>query len=116
MSEHNAAQASPDRELPEREALRAASEAFDVSLRHRLLLWLLRWIAGFAAIAVIVYLWPELAWLWWAAAAVAGLSLVLMLAIHRFVGRRAAQATRRLGEFDRFVRELEEKERSQDFD
>ena len=116
MSERRPAETNPEFESPDKEVLRAAADAFAASVRQRLLLWLLRWIAGFAAIAVIVYLWPGLGWLWWAGASVAGLSLALMLTVHLFVRRRAAKATRRIAEFERFVQEFEEQERSQDFD
>ena len=56
MSERSPAEATPNLEWPDKKALRAAADAFTLSVRHRLLLWLLRWIAGFAVIAVLVYL------------------------------------------------------------
>ena len=98
MTEHRAPEANPDFESSDKEVLRAAADAFAVSVRHRLLLWLRRWIAGFAAIAVIVYLWPGLAWLWWARAAVAGLSLAVMLTAHLFVRRRVRNVNRKIAE------------------
>lgn len=116
MDEHRPPEANPDFEWPEKEALDAASDAFTVSLRDRLLLWLLRWIAGFAAIAVIVYLWPGLAWLWWTGAAVAALSLVLMFALHYLLRRRVAKTKRRIAEAERLVRQFEEQESSHTVD
>jgi membrane protein YdbS with pleckstrin-like domain len=79
------------------------------SVRRRLALWAIRWVLGFAAIAVFVHFYPTLAWLFWAGAAVAALSLVVTLSIHAFGKRRLDVGERRLDEYERIAREAEEK-------
>lgn len=88
--------------------LEALTTEFFPSLKRAIVLWLLRWIIGFGVIAFVVTLWPSFAWLWWAGAAVAGLSLFSMLFMRAVLRRKTATVHQRLGELDRMVEELEE--------
>jgi hypothetical protein len=92
----------------ERSELDELREALAGSVRRRLILWAVRWLLGFAAIAVVVHFYPALSWLFWAGAAVAALSLVVTLSIHAFANRRLNLGKRRLDEYERIAREAEE--------
>lgn len=68
-------------------------DAMGLSLRRRLIAWAVRWTLSFLLIALIVWYWPEFAWLWWAGAIIAMLSLATMIAMHAyFLPRLAAKA------------------------
>ena len=84
-------------------------EALTSSVRHRLILWAIRWILGFAAIALVVYFWPTLTWLFWVGAAVAVTSLVVMLSIQVIALRRIDAGKHRIQEYEKLAREAEEK-------
>jgi hypothetical protein len=88
----------------ERSDLDEMREALAGSARRRLLLWAVRWLLGFAAIAVVVHFYPTLTWLFWAGAAVAALSLVVTLSILAFARRRVDAGKRRLDEYERIAR------------
>lgn len=75
-------------------------EAMAGSVKRRLVLWAVRWVLGFAALAVVVHFYPKLTWLLWAGAVVAALSLVLTLSIHAFAKRRLDLGERRLDEIE----------------
>lgn len=114
LSARGSAEAGGEFKSADTEALHMAAGAFTISVRRRLLLWVLRWSAGFALIAVIVYLRPGLAWLWWAGAGLAGLSLAVTLSMHVLVSRRVATAQQRIAEYERLAQEAEEAARSRD--
>ena len=92
----------------ERTELDEMREALAGSVRRRLRLWAVRWVLGFAAIAVVVHFYPNLTWLFWAGAGVAALSLVVTLSIHAFAKRRLDLGKRRLDEYERIAREAQE--------
>jgi membrane protein YdbS with pleckstrin-like domain len=85
----------------ERSELDEMREALAGSVRRRLILWAVRWVLGFAAIAALVHFYPTFTWLFWAGAAVAALSLVVTLSIHGFAKRRLEVGQRRLDEYER---------------
>ena len=91
---------------PERSQVQRARVEFAGSFRRRLVLWAIRWTAGFIAIGIAVYLRPTLAWLFWAGAGLAGVSLVLMLTVHRVTVKRLATAERRIRESEQIARGL----------
>ena len=92
----------------DRSELDEMRDALAGSVRRRLRLWAVRWVLGFAAIAVVVHFYPHLTWLFWAGAGVAALSLVVTLSIHAFAKRRLDLGKRRLDEYERIAREAEE--------
>lgn len=92
---------------PERSQVERAGVAFAGLLRRRLVLWAIRWTVGFIGIGIAVYLRPTLAWLFWAGAGLAGVSLVLMLTVHRVTVRRLATAERRIQESEQIARGAE---------
>lgn len=81
---------------PEGQEIDAAAATLMKSIKRRLVLWAIRWVIGFGLIALAVRFWPNLGWLWWVGAAVASLSLVVMVAMHFFVQRRMAEVKARL--------------------
>jgi hypothetical protein len=85
----------------DRSELDEMREALAGSVRRRLILWAVRWVLGFAAIAIVVHFYPTLTWLFWAGAAVAALSLVVTLSIHAFAKKRLDVGERRLDEYER---------------
>jgi hypothetical protein len=92
----------------DRSELDEMRDALAGSVRRRLRLWAVRWVLGFAVIAVVVHFYPNLTWLFWAGAGVAALSLVVTLSIHAFAKRRLDLGKRRLDEYERIAREAEE--------
>jgi ABC-type bacteriocin/lantibiotic exporter with double-glycine peptidase domain len=61
--------------------------------------WIVRWVIGFAAIALVTWIKPQWTWLWWAALALASASLLFTLAMQFVLQRKIAEAqetTRRL--------------------
>ncbi|SDK63648.1 hypothetical protein [Microbulbifer yueqingensis] len=93
--------------------LQALTAPFAVSLRRRVAMWAIRWAIGFGLIALAVQQWPSATWLWWAGAAVAGLSLVSMLAMHVILLRRTAGLQEKLEGLDRMVEEAENETRQE---
>jgi len=81
------------------------------SVRRRLILWAVRWVLGFAAIAAVVHFYPTHSWLFWAGAVVAALSLIVTLSIHAFAKRRLDVGKRRLDEYERIAREASSDQR-----
>jgi hypothetical protein len=80
--------------------------SFNGSIRRRLILWVVRWTFGFAAIAVAVQWRPRLAWLWWAGAIIAFVSLLTLIALHVVARRRVELARERVSEYETFVRSI----------
>jgi hypothetical protein len=81
--------------------------SFAGSAKRSVILWAVRWTLGFAAIGVAVYFRPQWAWLWWAGAGVAALSLVVMLSMRFFTLRRIDAAQRRIRDYERAARDTE---------
>lgn len=50
--------------------------------------WLIRWLIGFGLIALITAYYPHLHWLWIAGAAMAALSLCILLVTHYVLKRK----------------------------
>lgn len=88
--------------------LQALTAPFAASLKRRVTMWAVRWVIGFALIAFAVQQWPSATWLWWAGAAVAGLSLVSMLVMQVVLMRKAAGVQEKLEGLDRMVEEIED--------
>ena len=103
-------------EEPHRSELRRAGAVFAGSIRRRLALWAVRWTIGFIAIGIAAYLEPTLAWLFWAGAGLAGVSLVVTLTGYWMLRRRLAVAERRIDENERIVREAEQHAITQEVD
>ena len=93
----------------DRSELDEMREALAGSVKRRLVLWAVRWALGFSAIAVAVYFYPRLTWLFWAGAGVAIAFLAVTLSIYAFARRRLDLAKRRLDDYERIAREAEEK-------
>jgi hypothetical protein len=70
------------------------------SIRRRLILWVVRWVLGFTAIAVAVQWRQSLSWLWWVGAIVAFISLVMLITLHAVSRRRVEFAQQRLAEHE----------------
>lgn len=62
------------------------------TLRRGLVLWAVRWSIGFALVGLVVWLYPDLDWLWIAALIVALLSLSIMVFTGVLFRRRLGQA------------------------
>jgi hypothetical protein len=56
-------------------------------IRLRLMAWLVRWVLGFATIALVVHWKPSLWWLWLVGGSIAGSSLVVVL-VWAVLGKR----------------------------
>lgn len=78
-----------------------AASALRVSFKRRLLLWTIRWLITFGVIGAIVYFNPTLSWLWWVGAALALVSLGLVLVLHVVLQRRLALSHQRIAEYER---------------
>ena len=94
--------------------LNELAASFDGSIRRRLILWVVRWTLGFVAIAVAVQWRPRLAWLWWAGAIVAFISLLTLILVHVVARRRVELARERIAEYHRLAtsNEQEDSERN----
>jgi small-conductance mechanosensitive channel len=103
------ADAGAEFKADERSELDEMRDALAGSVKRRLVLWAVRWALGFLAIAVAVYFYPTLTWLFWAGAGVAVASLAVTLSIYAFARRRLELAKRRLDDYERIAREAEEK-------
>ncbi|MCZ8252145.1 MAG: hypothetical protein O9318_06725 [Hylemonella sp.] len=86
--------------------LAAMSAGLTQSLQRRLVLCAVRWLIGFGIVAAVAHFWPSAAWLWWAAAAAAGLSLVTLFATHFLVQRRIGVAQTRIAEAERMAQQV----------
>lgn len=84
------------------------------SLQRRLVMWAVRWLIGFGIVAAVVHFWPSVAWLWWAAAAVAALSLITLLIVHFVVQRRIGVAQARIAEAELLAQQLAGAERGRE--
>lgn len=89
----------------ELDALRAGTTTF---MRQRLVMWALRWIIGFALIAVIVWYHPDYSWLWWVGAIVALLSLAILLIGQRVLARKFDQTDHRIDKAESEIRSLDD--------
>ena len=76
-------------------------------LRRRLLLWALRWLIGFSGIFLVTHFYPGLAWLWWAGAGLALLSLCWLFAAQRLLARKFARAEAAGDELEAALHDLE---------
>lgn len=90
---------------------RAASEEigldYERMIARRLLLWVIRWIIGFALIWAVTAWTGRFGWLWLAGFIVAILSLMVTLGAQAFVSRRLGKADHRFAETQaRAMREM----------
>ena len=76
-------------------------------LRERFARWAVRWTIGLVGILVITAFFPDLAWMWWAGAVLALLSLSLMLAGQWLISRKLARAQSSLDNLEGTLEELE---------
>ena len=76
-------------------------------LRQRMSRWALRWTIGIVGILIVTAFYPGLAWLWWAGAGLALLSLALMLAGQWLISRKLARSEAALEELETTLEELE---------
>src|SRR5688572_16581655 len=79
------------------------AESLGGSIQRRLILWVVRWTFGFAAIAVAVQWRPALAWLWWAGAIIAFISLLTLITLHVVARRRVELAQQRIAEYHKLI-------------
>ncbi|MYM64887.1 hypothetical protein [Pseudomaricurvus sp. HS19] len=68
-------------------------------LRRRIILWVVRWIIGFAIVAVVVRHYPNLFWLWYVAGAIFLVTPITALLAQRFVAGK-------LGELEKNIENL----------
>ncbi len=68
--------------------LKSLESSFDVSIKRKLLLWVVRWIIGFAIIAVVTSYFPGVSWLWYVGIAIAIISLIAIFAAKSILSRR----------------------------
>ncbi|NIV10798.1 MAG: hypothetical protein GWN62_05775 [Aliifodinibius sp.] len=66
------------------------ADAASTFFRRRFILWAIRWTIGFGVIAVVIYYLPNWLWLWYTGVAIAGLSLVSMIAGRFMIQRKVA--------------------------
>ncbi len=97
--------------MNETSELSAMAAGLTQSLQRRLVMWAVRWLIGFGIVAAVVHFWPSAAWLWWAAAAVAVLSLVTLLLMHFVVQRRLQLAQTRIAEAEQIAQQLTDAQR-----
>lgn len=93
----NELQEGIDANLAELERLDASSRAF---LKRRLIMWAIRWAAGFATIGIVVSRNPDWSWLWWVGAAFATLTPTMALVTHFILNRKSRQAREGLSELE----------------
>ncbi len=74
--------------LQQLDVLQQHSEGF---LKRRVTLWGIRWTIGFAVIWAVVAYEPAWAWLWWVGAALAALSLTMILVGRALLKRKFDQ-------------------------
>ena len=86
--------------------LAAMSAGLSQSLIRRLVMWAARWLIGFAIVAAVVHFWPSASWLWWAAAAIAALSLASLVVMHALVQHRIAAVQSSAAAVDRLAEQL----------
>ena len=75
-----------------RRATAEVRQGWTAFLRERLLRWALRWTIGFAGIYLVTVFYPDFAWLWWAGAGLALLSLSLLLGGQLLILRKLARS------------------------
>jgi uncharacterized membrane protein len=95
----------------DRSDLNEMREVLTASIKRRLLMWVVRWTLGFAAIAVTVYFRPGLSWLFLAGAGVAAASLIVMLSMYAFARRRLEVGRQRLDDYEVLWNERDSRER-----
>lgn len=97
------------RGLAEARATRAEADAlaerFDQDVRRALILWVIRWIVGFALIWFVTAVSGGLGWLWWVGIIAAIASLVATLAIKRTMSRRFDSLNESFDELERALRD-----------
>lgn len=92
------------------EQLKNYEEGHTRETRKRLLLWAIRWAIGFGLIAIAVYFNPDWSWLWWVGAAVAALSLALIVVSSLFLKRKLARTTQKMSELEERIQDIDNDE------
>ena len=87
--------------------LHAISANVTQAVRRRLILWAIRWLIGFGAIAILTHFWSASSWLWWVGGAVAALSLGATLIMHFIMQRKIAAVRTKIDEAERLAVEFE---------
>lgn len=77
-------------------------------LRRQLIGWVVRWVASFALIGLVIYLTPDSGWLWWLVIVGAGLSLAYILTLAVLSRRRVDRARAHLSAAEEFAKCLDE--------
>lgn len=77
-------------------------------LGRRMLLWLVRWIIGFGAIAAIVHYQPRLQWLWWVGVGVALVTPLLSWLTRMSIDRQLTQADEKFRELRDTLEDIDE--------
>ena len=98
-----------DRDFSENgEELRSLRRGWSAFSYRRLVLWLIRWTIGFALIALVAALYPEVSWLWWVGIGFAMLTPVMAMASQWFPSRKLRQVGSALAELEKAIGELEQ--------
>ena len=91
----------------ELDAIRAETDAF---MRQRYIFWIIRWVIGFALIALIVWFYPDWSWLWWVGAGVALFSLAVLIFGQRALRHKMEQTERTVNEAEAEIRALKDED------
>ncbi len=75
-----------------------------------LAMWVVRWVFGFAIIALVTWFKPAWSWLWWAGIVLASASLLFTLAMQFFLQRKVAKARKTAERLEAVLAELDEDE------
>lgn len=86
-----------------REELRSLKESSDSFLTRRIVLWVIRWIIGFAIIGIVVYFKPGWSWLWWVGLGFAVITPISALLSKIFLDRKLRQVQSTLAELERSI-------------